>query len=169
MITDDNGGIIEIPVDNTGDPWAEPPTVFVTGEGIGATATALLDDSGFVTEIRVKSSGFGYKKNLASDNDVRCIIDAFSILSPGRGYTTAPTILVNGQYNTAEAIVKDGLLVQVRVLDRTTTYDKIPEVTIFGGGGSGARLIPSLACLNTDALSAVGSTKIGTGRYVDCP
>ena len=169
VITDDNGGIIEIPVDNTGDPWAEPPTVFVTGEGIGATATALLDDSGFVTEIRVKSSGFGYKKNLASDNDVRCIIDAFSILSPGRGYTTAPTILVNGQYNTAEAIVKDGLLVQVRVLDRTTTYDKIPEVTIFGGGGSGARLIPSLACLNTDALSAVGSTKIGTGRYVDCP
>ena len=169
IITDDSGGIIEIPVDNTGDPWAEPPTVFVSGEGIGATATALLDGNGFVTEIRVKSSGFGYKKNLASDNDVRCIIDAFSILSPGRGYSTPPTILVNGQSNTAEAIVKDGLLVQVRVLDRTTTYDKFPAITILGGGGSGARLIPSLACLNTEALSAVGSTKIGTGRYVDCP
>ena len=169
IITDDSGGIIEIPVDNTGDPWAEPPIVFVSGEGIGATATALLDDNGFVTEIRVKSSGFGYKKNLASDNDVRCIIDAFSILSPGRGYSTPPTILVNGQSNTAEAIVKDGLLVQVRVLDRTTTYDKFPAITILGGGGSGARLIPSLACLNTEALSAVGSTKIGTGRYVDCP
>ena len=169
IITDDSGGIIEIPVDNTGDAWAEPPTVFVSGEGIGATATALLDGNGFVTEIRVKSSGFGYKKNLASDNDVRCIIDAFSILSPGRGYSTPPTILVNGQSNTAEAIVKDGLLVQVRVLDRTTTYDKFPAITILGGGGSGARLIPSLACLNTEALSAVGSTKIGTGRYVDCP
>ena len=169
IITDDSGGIIEIPVDNTGDAWAEPPIVFISGEGVGATATALLDDNGFVTEIRVKSSGFGYKKNLASDNDVRCIIDAFSILSPGRGYTTAPTILVDGVSGAAEAIIKNGLLVQVRVLDRTTTYAKFPAITILGGGGSGARLIPSLACLDTTALAAVGSTKIGTGRYVDCP
>ena len=169
VITDDNGGIIEIPVDDKGDAWAEPPIVFISGEGVGATATALLDDGGFVTEIRVKSAGFGYKKNLAADNDVRCIIDAFSILSPGRGYTSAPTILVDGEEGRAEAIVKDGLLVQVRVLDRITTYSEFPPIVIRGGGGSGARLIPSLACLNTDALSAVGSTKIGTGRYVDCP
>ena len=169
VITDDNGGIIEIPVDDKGDAWAEPPIVFISGEGVGATATALLDDGGFVTEIRVKSSGFGYKKNLAADNDVRCIIDAFSILSPGRGYTSAPTILVDGEEGRAEAIVKDGLLVQVRVLDRTTTYSEFPPIVIRGGGGSGARLIPSLVCLNTEALSAVGSTKIGTGRYVDCP
>ena len=169
VITDENGGIIEIPVDNTGDAWAEPPIVFIAGEGVGATATGLLDDSGFLTEIRVKSAGFGYKKNLASDNDVRCIIDAFSILSPGRGYTSAPTILVDGEEGRAEAIVKDGLLIQVRVLDRTTTYSEFPPIVIRGGGGSGARLIPSLSCLNTEALSAVGSTKIGTGRYVDCP
>ena len=169
VITDSNGGIIEIPVDDRGDAWAEPPIVFISGEGVGATATALLDDGGFVTEIRVKSAGFGYKKNLAADNDVRCIIDAFSILSPGRGYTSAPTILVDGEEGRAEAIVKDGLLVQVRVLDRITTYSEFPPIVIKGGGGSGARLIPSLACLNTDALSAVGSTKIGTGRYVDCP
>ena len=97
VITDDSGGIIDIPVDNPGDPWAEPPNVFVTGEGIGATATALLDGNGFVTEIRVQSSGFGYKKNLPSDNDVRCIIDAFTILSPGLGYETAPDMYVNGE------------------------------------------------------------------------
>ena len=169
IITDDNGGIIEIPVTKTGDAYSEPPIVFVSGEGIGATATALLDNDGFVTEIRVKSSGFGYKLNLSSDNDVRCIIDAFSILSPGRGYTSAPKILVDGEEGRAEAIVSNGLLTQVRVLDRTTTYEKFPPITIIGGGGSGARLIPSLACLDTSALAAVGSTKIGTGRYVDCP
>ena len=61
------------------------------------------------------------------------------------------------------------LLVQVRVLNRTLTFDKFPRIELVGGGGSGARLLPSLACLNTDALSKVGSTKIGTGRYVDCP
>ena len=57
----------------------------------------------------------------------------------------------------------------IRDRDRTTTYTEFPPITILGGGGSGARLIPSLACLGTDALSEIGSTKIGTGRYVDCP
>ena len=107
VITDDSGGIIEIPVDNTGDQFAEPPIVFVTGEGVGATATALLDGDGFVTEIRVQSSGFGYKKNLASDNDVRCIIDAFTILSPGTGYTSTPKMYVNKSLEVAEAIIND--------------------------------------------------------------
>ena len=170
VITDDSGGIIEIPVDNTGDQFAEPPIVFVTGEGVGATATALLDGDGFVTEIRVQSSGFGYKKNLASDNDVRCIIDAFTILSPGTGYTSTPKMYVNKSLEVAEAIINDdGFVVGARVLDRSITFDKLPLIEIIGGGGYGARLLPSLACLNTDALSAVGSTKIGTGRYVDCP
>ena len=170
VITDENGGIIEIPVDNTGDQFAEPPIVFVTGEGVGATATALLDGDGFVTEIRVQSAGFGYKKNLASDNDVRCIIDAFTILSPGLGYTSTPKMFVNKTLGIAEAIINDdGFVIGARVLDRSITFDKLPLIEIVGGGGYGARLLPSLACLNTDALSAVGSTKIGTGRYVDCP
>ena len=52
IITDDNGGIIEIPVDKPGDPWAEPPYVFIGGEGFGAVGTALLDENGFLTEIR---------------------------------------------------------------------------------------------------------------------
>ena len=169
VITDDSGGIIDIPVDNPGDPWAEPPNVFVTGAGIGATATALLDGNGFVTEIRVQSSGFGYKKNLPSDKNVRCIIDAFTILSPGLGYETAPDMYVNGELGVAEAIVQDGFVIGARVLNRTLTFDKFPRIELVGGGGYGARLLPSLACLNTDALTAVGSTKIGTGRYVDCP
>ena len=44
-----------------------------------------------------------------------------------------------------------------------------PDVKVIGGGGYGAQLLPSLVCLDTDALSRVGATKIGTGRYVDCP
>ena len=157
-------------MDNTGDQFAEPPTVFVTGEGIGATATALLDGDGFVTEIRVQSSGFGYKKNLATDNNVRCIVDAFTILSPGTGYTSTPKMYVNKSLEVAEAIINDdGFVVGARVLDRSITFDKLPLIEIVGGGGYGARLLPSLACLDTAALTTVGATKIGTGRYVDCP
>ena len=169
VITDDTGGIIEIPVDNPGDAWAEPPNVFVTGAGIGATASALLDDNGFLTEIRIQSSGFGYKKNLASDNDVRCIIDTFTVLSPGLGYESAPDMYINGELGVAEAIVQNGFVIGARVLNRTLTFDEFPRIELVGGGGYGARLLPSLACLNTDALTSVGATKIGTGRYVDCP
>jgi len=168
-ITDDNGGIIEIPVDNPGDPWVEPPVVFVGGEGVGATATALLDEGGFVTEIRVQSPGYGYKLNRASDNNVRCIIDAFTILRPGIGYETVPDMYVNGKLGIAEAVIDNGFVVGARILNREITFEKFPAIDIVGGGGYGAKLLPSLACLDTEALSTVGATKIGTGKYIDCP
>ena len=170
IITDENGGIIEIPIDDPGDPWTEPPYVFIGGEGIGATATPLLDQNGFITEIRIKSPGYGYKKNLATDANVRCIIDSYTVLSPGAGYTETPEMYVNGQLGIAEAIInEDGFVIGARTLNRELTYEKFPEIIIVGGGGYGARLLPSLACLDTEALTTLGSTKIGTGRYVDCP
>ena len=170
IITDGAGGIIEIPVDNTGDAFAEPPVVFVSGEGVGATATALLDDNGFVTEIRIQSSGFGYKKNLAVDKNVRCIIDAFTILSPGIGYQSAPEMYVDGELGIAEAVInEDGFVIGARVLNRTINFERLPKIELVGGGGYGARLLPSLSCLDTAALTEVGATKIGTGKYIDCP
>jgi hypothetical protein len=42
-------------------------------------------------------------------------------------------------------------------------------VTIIGGGGSGARVIPSLSCLDITGLETNGYAKIGTGKYIDCP
>ena len=170
VITDDNGGIIEIPVDKPGDAWAEPPYVWIGGEGVGATATGLLDENGFLTEIRVLSPGFGYKKNRSDDNDKRCIIDTFTVTKFGVGYQTKPEIYINDEPGLAEAIINDaGFLIGARMLDRTKTFEGFPEIKIVGGGGYGAQLLPSLVCLDTDGLSKIGSTKIGTGRYVDCP
>ena len=170
IITDDSGGIIEIPVDKPGDPWAEPPYVFIGGEGFGAVGTALLDENGFLTEIRLQSNGFGYKKNLAADQGVRCIIDAFTILRPGIGYTEVPDLYVDGELGVAEAVINDdGFVIGARMLDKTRTFDKFPAIDIIGGNGYGAKLLPSLACLDTDALANVGATRIGTGQYIDCP
>jgi hypothetical protein len=77
---------------------------------------------------------------------------------------------VNDELGIAEAIINDdGFVIGARVLDRTRTYESFPEIKIIGGGGYGAKLLPSLVCLGTEALSTIGSTKIGTGRYVDCP
>ena len=170
VITDDNGGIIEIPIDDPGDPWAEPPYVWIGGEGIGAIATPLLDQDGYIKEIRVKSPGYGYKLNLASNAGVRCIIDTFTVISPGQGYKSKPDVYVNGNKDVAEAIINDdGFVIGARTLNRELTFEKMPKILVIGGGGYGATMIPSLVCLDTDGLSRVGSTKIGTGRYVDCP
>jgi len=170
IITDDNGGIISIPVTNPGSPYVEPPYVFISGTGKGASARALLDENGFVTEIRITKSGFGYKKNLPSSNGVRCIMDTMTLIRPGVGYTTTPTIYVDGRTDVAEAIINEkGFVIGARILDRETTFSTYPEIFVIGGGGFGAKLIPSFRCLDTDTLVRVGSTKIGTGRYVDCP
>ena len=171
IITDENGGIIEIPVDNPGGAWAEAPYVFIGGNGTGATGVGLLDGEGFLTEIRIHSAGFGYKKNLARDRNVRCIIDSFTILKTGSGYTSPPDLYINGQLGVAEAIidVDTGFVIGARILNRQITFEEFPSINIVGGGGYGARMLPSLACLDTDALTTVGATKIGTGRYVDCP
>lgn len=168
-VTDPIGGIITIPVKKPGGPYVIPPYVTVGGGGYGATAQALLDPNGFVTEIRVTNPGVGYKLNGPETNGLRCIIDAFTMIRPGQGYTSAPTVWINGRDDVAEAIVEDGRVVSVRILDRETTFEEYPEVLIIGGGGQGAKWIPSFACLDTPTLAAVGSTKIGTGRYVDCP
>ena len=170
IITDPGGGIIEIPIDNPGDPWAEPPYVFITGEGVGATGTALLDQNGFLTEIRIKTPGYGYKINRPQDNGVRCIIDSFTLIRPGANYDSIPDVYIDGELGIAEAIInEDGFVIGARMLDRTRTFDSFPKIQIVGGNGYGAKLLPSLVCLDTQDLSTRGATKIGTGRYVDCP
>ncbi|AHB80425.1 baseplate hub subunit and tail lysozyme [Synechococcus phage ACG-2014h] len=168
-VTDPGGGIIEIPIKKPGGPYVIPPYVLIGGEGYGATAQALLNSNGFVTEIRVMNPGIGYRLNKPQDGGLRCIIDSFTMVRPGQGYTSAPTVWINNRKDIAEAVVEDGRVVTVRILDREITFDEYPEVLIIGGGGIGAKWIPSFACLDTPALAAVGSTKIGTGRYIDCP
>jgi len=77
---------------------------------------------------------------------------------------------VNGELGIAEAVInEDGFVIGARVLNRTINFERLPKIELVGGGGYGARLFPSLACLDTDALSTIGSTKIGTGKYIDCP
>ena len=129
----------------------------------------MLDKNSQVSEIRVTNPGFGYKLNAPQTEQKRCIIDSFTMLTPGTGYTSAPKVYVNGDSDVAEAVVRDGMVVSVRIKNRELTFDDYPRVQIIGGGGYGARWIPSFNCLSTEALVKVGSAKIGTGSYIDCP
>ena len=168
-ITDPRGGIIEVPIETPGTAYTEPPAVLITGQGYGAVGIALLDSNSQVSEIRVTNPGFGYKLNTPQTEEKRCIIDSFTMLSPGSGYTSAPKVYVDGDPYVAEAIVENGFVVSVRIKDREKTFTDYPRVQIIGGGGYGARWIPSFSCLELEALVKVGSAKIGTGSYIDCP
>lgn len=168
-ITDPGGGFIEIPIDQPGTPYVEPPSIIITGEGSRASAIPLLDASGLLKEIRITDPGVGYKLNLPTTAKKECIIDSFTMLSPGREYTSTPTVYVNGDDDVAEAVVDSGKVVSVRIKNRSILFGEYPEVIILGGGGYGARFIPSFACLDQEARVAVGSAKIGTGKYIDCP
>ena len=167
-ITDSNGAIISIPIVEQGCPYVFPPKVIITGPGYGASGIPLLDASGKVSEIRVTRTGRGY--NLNQDPELRCVIDSYTIISPGKGYTSTPDVYVDGVAGRATAIIDErGYLVSVQPTDRTSTWNEIPVVRIIGGGGSGARVLPSISCLDTKTYEDQGYAKIGTGKYIDCP
>ena len=67
IITNGNGGVLEIPIQNSGDRFVERPAVFITGNGYGATGEVLLDNDGFAKEVRIVNPGFGYKINTPSN------------------------------------------------------------------------------------------------------
>ena len=167
-ITDNKGSIISIPIIDQGCPYVFPPKVIITGPGYGSSAIALLDDKGKVSEIRVTRTGVGY--NINQDPELRCVIDSYTLISPGQGYTSTPDVYVDGVAGRAIAIIDErGYLISVQPTDRTSTWNEIPIVRIIGGGGSGARVIPSVTCLDTKTYEDQGYAKIGTGKYIDCP
>lgn len=169
-ITDGKGSIISIPVLDSGCPYQEPPKIIITGGGYGASAIALLNDKGLVSEVRVTRGGIGYLKKTALEANLSCVIDSFTLLNPGRGYTSEPEVYLNGIPNLARARINErGFVYSVEIVDRQTKYTELPEVTIIGGGGSGARVIASLSCLDIAELERNGYAKIGTGKYIDCP
>lgn len=166
-LTDEDGKIISIKIDDRGCPYVVKPEVIITGNGYGAAAIPLLDDKGYVSEIRITRTGLNYKKNVPSN--LNCVIDSFTMIRPGQNYTSEPTVYVNGNPDVAKAIIENGFVKGINILDRTVKYDKLPSVVIMGGGGMGAKFLASLTCLDPQDLKAKGYAKIGTGKYIDCP
>ena len=168
-VIDEDGVIIELPIIDGGGPYVEPPVVLISGQGYGASAIALLNDRGAVAELRITNPGRGYIGELAATSNNSCVIDSYTIIRPGDGYTEQPQVFVNGEEGIAEAVVENGRVVSLRVLDRTRVFTTYPVVSVIGGGGFGALFLPSFVCLDILDLERNEYAKIGTGKYIDCP
>lgn len=169
-IVDDNGRIVSIPIVDPGDPYLSPPFVTIYGEGVGGFASVELDDNGKLKRVVVDRPGTGYTPTITTNDN--CYIDGFLIIRPGYQYTSAPTIYVDGDPTIARAIINEaGNLSSVEVINKVKTFSAFPSIEIVGGGGMGAKAIPSLNCIEPTLyrkyVTSVSPT--GADSVVDCP
>lgn len=82
-------------------------------------------------------------------------ISEIQVVNPGSGYTSAPTVTINGDGSnaTAEAVIVNGRIQKILVTTRGIEYTRA-TVTISGGDGFGAEAL------------AVVDAKIGTLRTI---
>lgn len=82
-------------------------------------------------------------------------VKSITVTNGGSGYTSTPTITVEGGLVNATAVVSDGVVTEINIMDHetiteSTGYVAPPVVTISGGGGSGATA-EAVLTQNTDA------------------
>lgn len=67
-------------------------------------------------------------------------IDSVSVINPGYGYTTTPTVLITGDGvgATAKAKIVNGKLVSISVVERGSNYTTATATIVGGGGFAGA-------------------------------
>ena len=172
VVVGPSGSIMSIAVCNPGTPYATKPIINIAGEGFGASAVPVLDENGYVRKVKVLRPGRGYVPNITTTNTNNCVIDDWVIIRPGVGYTSEPTIYVDGEENIAKAVVSsEGYIIGIELINKTKTYTEFPRIDIVGGGGAGAKVIPSLGCLDTEAYTEYVSNVAPSGvdRVIDCP
>ena len=172
-IVSETGQILSIPICKTGTRYITPPDVYIQseGNGYGASAVAVLDDDGYVREIKVVRAGRGYPP-APPENNLDCVITGFTIVKGGFGYNTPPTVLVDNDPTVAEAIVTNGVLTGIKVKQKTKNYDDNPTVRIIASTtGIGAIAVANISCLDREdtieLAEIVGPTPVG--EYIDCP
>lgn len=166
---DSEGRILDIPIVDPGDAYVTPPFINIAGEGIGASASAILDTkTGKLVKIKIERPGRNYTPNRVNGN---CVLDGFNIIRPGSGYTSEPIVTVDGEQGIARAIISNGNVIDIEVINKTKTYNLLPSVRVFGGGGAGTKVIPSLSCISQEIYEAYAASiaPSGEAQVIDCP
>jgi hypothetical protein len=92
------GKIYRIVVTNGGTGYSATPTITITGDGSGATASATVS-GGVITGITVTANGANYNVvNVAITDSTGTLATARAVLSPKNGHGTDPVAELGGFY-----------------------------------------------------------------------
>ena len=188
-ITTTRAGIFSIDrilLTNAGAGYTTPPLVTITGGGgVGAAATAAIDQSNFgIIDFVITNNGVGYaatptvsivgtstspavaEVNLLADNTISDVL----IKNAGIGYTVAPTVtiaspsLISGVGNFARGEVVKGMSsgIEARVKEWDTDT-RILKISNVGIGTTQAAFIPGETIQATEStFFTVGLTTVAT-------
>ena len=78
-----------------------------------------------------------------------CSIIEITISDGGENYTSAPTVIIdgNGTLASAQSFISNGAVSGIRVLNPGQGYTKIPTVSLVGGNGSSNRTAKAAAVM----------------------
>jgi hypothetical protein len=141
--TIDPRALTSITVTNNGEYFAfAPPTnvIFSGGGGSGASAQLHLD-----------VNGVGH-----------FVVSSISIVTAGSGYSSAPTVTVNGgsaiTVATATCTVGNGRILSITLTSGGSGYTSAPTVTLTGGGGgTGAAAAATIGGTSVTSITLTGS------------
>lgn len=166
------GQILNIPICKVGSPFSTPPEIYIQSQssGGGASAEAVLDENGYLTQIKVIRPGRGYVSNPPTE-DLNCVIRGFTIINPGLGYSGNVAVYIDGDPDVATASVVNGLIVGMQVKNLSKTYKEYPTVRIVGETGTGAIALPNIICIPSTENAKISESVSVTpeGKYIDCP
>lgn len=109
-------------------------------------------------------------RQLASENLAGAIY-YIKVTSGGAGYTSAPTVEIDGDGTgaSAVAVVVGGAVVGINVLQQGTDYN-VAKVNLIGGGGTGATAVAILPPPNghgSDPVKELGATYVAVNVLFD--
>jgi hypothetical protein len=111
---------VDIPGSGYGSSHISPPGVSIAGGGgVGAEATATVDDKGAVKSFTVTDGGHDY------------------VAPPTVTFVPLSGVLGPASAAKAEVIVSDKKVVGIKILDRGSGYAEAPKVAITGGRRNG--------------------------------
>lgn len=108
------GAIYNVKVSNGGNNYTGTTTVQITGDGQGATATAVIGPGGVIQKVVMTSFGTGYSRATISFNDVNRLggegfvdAQAYAILPPIMGHGSNPVKELYGRTALIYTLIKD--------------------------------------------------------------
>src|SRR5213594_2628891 len=145
------GGVTAIFVTSSGGCYSSSgPAIVITGDGTGATATAVM---------QAETTGY---------------VASITLTTGGSGYTAAPTVTLTGEGTgaTATAVLSStgtvtttpGAVISVTMTTGGNGYTSPPAVNFSGGGGAGASAVAVLSSSGTVTTDGyVTAVTVGNG------